>query len=177
VNSRQRDRIVDREVMKLELRAAKRRSASNGEAPSKPHARPRAVLVAVELNDSSSAAATVAAAGLLADALGAEVILAGIAPLVQAVPANAPTGDRQATIDALTHRQVTRTADCLPAGVVRRTMVRWGATGPAIVEAARQEQVDLVVVSTSSGADHYVVHHTEVPVLVVPPEHPADAAA
>jgi nucleotide-binding universal stress UspA family protein len=165
VNSRQRDRIVDREVMKLELRAAKRRSASNGEAPSKPHARPRAVLVAVELND-RGAAATVAAAGLLADAFGAEVILAGIAP-----------GDPQATIDALTHRQVTRTADCLPAGVVRRTMLRWGATGPAIVEAARQEQVDLVVVSTRSGADHYVVHHTEVPVLVVPAEHPADAAA
>jgi nucleotide-binding universal stress UspA family protein len=165
VNSRQRDRIVDREVMKLELRAAKRRSASNGEALSKPHARPRAVLVAVELND-RSAAATVAAAGLLADALGAEVILAGIAP-----------GDREATIDALTHRQVTRTAAWLPAGVVRRTMLRWGATGPAIVEAARQEHADLVVVSTRSGADHYVVHHTDVPVLVVPAEHPADAAA
>ena len=152
--------------MKLELRAAKRRSAANGAPPSKPHARPRAVLVAVELNDSSAAAATVAAAGLLADALGAEVILAGIAPLVQAVPPDAPATSL-----------LTRTADCLPAGVVRRTMLRWGATGPAIVEAARQEQVDLVVVSTHSGADHYVVHHTEVPVLVVPAEHPGDAAA
>jgi len=151
--------------MKLELRAAKRRSASNGEALSRPHARPRALLVAVELND-SGAAATVAAAGVLADALGAEVIVAGIGP-----------EDRQATIDARTHQQVTRTADCLPPRVVRRTVLRWGATGPAIVEAARQEQVDLVVVSTHSGADHYVVHHTEVPVLVVPPEHPADAAA
>jgi Universal stress protein family len=166
VNSRQRDRIVDREVMKLELRAAKRRSASNGEAPGKPHARPRAVLVAVELNDISAAAATVAAAGLLADALGAEVILAGFAPLVQPVASDAPATSL-----------LTGTADCLPAGVVRRTMLRWGATGPAIVEAARQEQVDLVVVSTRSGADHYLVHHTEVPVLVVPAEHPADAAA
>jgi hypothetical protein len=128
VNSRQRDRIVDREVMKLELRAAKRRSAAGGEPRDQAHAR-RAVLVAVELNDVDAAAATMTAAGLLADALGAEVIL------------------------------------------------RWGATGPAIVEAARQERVDLVVVSTRGGADHYVVHHTGVPVLVVPVEPPVDAAA
>jgi nucleotide-binding universal stress UspA family protein len=129
VNSRHRDRIVDREVMKLELRAAKRRSAESDEPRGKSRARPRAVLVAVELNDDAAAAATVAAAGLLADALGAEVILA------------------------------------------------WGAAGPAIVDAARQEQVDLVVVSMRGGADHYVLHHSEVPVLVVPVEPPANAAA
>jgi nucleotide-binding universal stress UspA family protein len=185
MNSRQRDRIVDREVMKLELRAARRRSTSSDEPRGRSRSRPRAVLVAVEPHDSAAAAATVAAAGLLADALGAELILAGVAPLVQPAPPDAPVapplplpaGDRQAKVDALTHRQVMRTAEGLPAGVVRRTMLRWGATGPALVEAARQEQVDLVVVSTSGGADHYVVHHCQVPVLVVPVEPPADAAA
>jgi nucleotide-binding universal stress UspA family protein len=56
-------------------------------------------------------------------------------------------------------------------------MLRWGATGPAIVDAARQEQVDLVVVSTRGSADHYVLHHSEVPVLVVPVEPLAEGAA
>jgi nucleotide-binding universal stress UspA family protein len=128
VNSRQRDRIVDREVMKLELRAARRRSASGHAQPTKDPGRPRLVLVAVDANDSSAAAATVAAAGILADALGAEVILAG-------------------------------------------------AAGPAVIDVARQEHVDLVVVSTRGDADHYVLDHSEVPVLVVPVEPPTSAAA
>src|SRR5206468_7428588 len=110
--------------------------------------RPRSVLVAVELHDSAAAGATVAAAGVLAAALGAEVILACVAPLVQPAPPREPVvslrpssmSDRQATIDAVTHRHVTEAAQRLPAGVPSRTMLRWGATGAAIVDAARQER-------------------------------------
>ena len=77
----------------------------------------------------------------------------------------------------MTHRHVTEAAQRLPAGVPSRTMLRWGATGAAIVDAARQERVDLVVVSMRGGADDYVLQHSEVPVLVVPIEPQADAAA
>src|SRR5438034_1556886 len=135
-----RDRIVDREVKKLELREAKRQSAEGIEPRDESRLRPRSVLVAVELHDSAAAGTAVAAAGVLAAALGAEVILAGVAPLVQPTPPDEPVaslhpvpmGDRQATIDALTHRRVTETAGRLPADVPRRTMLRWGAIGPAI---------------------------------------------
>jgi hypothetical protein len=184
VTGHHRDRIVDREVKKLQLREAKRRSAEGTKPRDESRLRPRSVLVAVELRDGAAATA-VAAAGVLAAALGAEVILAGVAPLVQSTPPDEPVvllhpvpmGDRQATIDALTHRRVNESARRLPASVPRRTMLRWGAIGPAIVDAARQERVDLVVVSLRGGADHYVLHHSGVPVLVVPIEPPADAAA
>jgi nucleotide-binding universal stress UspA family protein len=184
VNSHHRDRIVDREVMKLRLREAKRRNTEEHLPRAESRTRPPAVLVAVDLHDSAAAATTVAAAGVLAAALAAEVILAAVAPLVQPPPDEpvvslhpVRTSNRQATIDALTHSHVTRAAQRLPADVPRRTMLRWGAPGPAIVEAARQERVDLVVVSLAGGADRYVLHHSEVPVLVVPGEPPAGTAA
>ena len=144
--------------MKLALRAAKLRNGGSYEAYGEPGARPRAVLVAVELHD-STAAPTVAAAGVLATALGAELILAGIAP----------AADPAAEDEAIA-------AERLPAGVARTTTLRWGETGPAIVEAARQERVDLVVVSLRGCADNYLLHHSDVPVLVVPAPPPAVAA-
>lgn len=99
--------------------------------------RPRSLLVAVDPRYDAAGAA-VDAAGVLAAALGAEVVLAG-----------------------------------------------WGSTGPAIVDAARREATDLVVVPMRratpvghvlhDGADRYVLHHSDVPVLVVPVE-PHDPA-
>jgi hypothetical protein len=163
-SSRHRERIVDQEVMKLRLREERRRLAEGEDdrPHGEPPVRPRSLLVAVDLYDNSATAAIVAVAGALAAALGAEVILAGVAPL--------------APIDALTHSQVTEAARSLPADVRHRTLLRWGEPGPVIVDAARQEAVDLIVVSMRP-ADRYVLHHSEVPVLAVPVEPPADAAA
>jgi methylmalonyl-CoA mutase cobalamin-binding subunit len=155
LTSRHRDRIVDREVMKLRLREAK-----HGERQGRQHS----VLVAVELDDSEAAATAVAAAGVLATEMGAEVVLAGVVPAVQPAGAHEP----------LVSHQLTEAATHLPAGIPHRTVLCWGAPGPAIVDVARQEAVDMVVVSMRDG---YVLHHSDVPVLVVAVEPPPDAAA
>ena len=169
LTSRHRDRIVDREVMKLRLREAKR--------PHEPAARRHSVLVAVDLDDNEAAATAVAAAGVLATEMGAEVVLTSVVPAVQPAGAHEP----------LESLQLTEAAKHLPAGVPHRTVLCWGAPGPAIVDVARQEAVDLVVVSmrgsrpighvVDGGADVYVLHHSDVPVLVVAVEPPPDAAA
>jgi hypothetical protein len=155
ITSRHRDRIVDREVMKLRLREAK-----HGERKARQHS----VLVAVELDDNEAAATAVTAAGVLATEMGAEVVLAGVVPAVQPAGAHEP----------LQSLQLTEAAEHLPAGVPHRTVLCWGAPGPAIVDVARQEAVDMVVVSMR---DVYVLHHSDVPVLVVAVEPPPDAAA
>jgi nucleotide-binding universal stress UspA family protein len=152
------------------------------------HARPRSVLAALDTHDDDAGAA-VDAAGVLAAALGAEVILAGVAPLAAPAPEPdelsaalppLPFDDQQAAIDRLTRSQVAEAALRLPADVPRRTVLCWGPTGPAIVDAVRREAADLVVVSMRrasavghllhDGADRYLLHHSDVPVLVVPAE-------
>lgn len=52
------------------------------------------------------------------------------------------------------------------------------SAGPAIVEVAKQEECDLIVIGTRGlsgfktfllgSVSHYVVHHTDVPVLLIP---------
>jgi nucleotide-binding universal stress UspA family protein len=147
---------------------------------------PRHLLVGVELH-AAGAAAAVAAAGALAQALAAEVILAGIAPLEQPPLVTEPTpafprvlelGPMQAEIDRLTMAHVEAVAEALPRAVPRRSVLCWGPAGPAIVEAAQREGADLVVVPMrragaighvlNDGADRHVLHHCGVPVVVVP---------
>jgi nucleotide-binding universal stress UspA family protein len=69
-------------------------------------------------------------------------------------------------------------AEALPDGIRCRTLLTWGPVGPTLVETAREEHADLVVVPIrrESGlahllhdhADRYVLHHSDVPVIVVP---------
>ena len=138
--------------------------------------------------DAAAASAVVRMAAGLADRLGAELLLLGVAPV--AIP---PTGGRApATIrerrDALRAAQArledaTRTRlESLAAGVQAlspvRTIVVSGRSGPAIVLAAREHEADLVVVGMRragraahllhDGADRYVLRHSAVPVVVVP---------
>lgn len=149
-------------------------------------ARPRSVLVAVALHDPGAGAA-VETAGVLAAAFGAEVVVVGVAPLAQPAPApddlvvplrSVPIADLQTAIDDHTQSQAAEAAQRLPRDVGRRTVLTWGEAGSAIVEAARTEAADLIVVAMRrggalghllhDGADRYVLHHSDVPVLVVP---------
>ena len=175
LTSRHRDRIVDREVMKLRLRTTKPADPEvvpvNGTSP----ARMRSVLVAVEVHDVEAAFAAVAAAGALASALAAQVIVAGVVPLVPPEGPGEPARSLRPTVDGLTRARVTEAAQHLPADVPWRAVLCWGSTGPAIVDAAREQAADLLVVAMR-GADRYVLRHSEVPVLVVPVEAPVDEA-
>jgi nucleotide-binding universal stress UspA family protein len=66
----------------------------------------------------------------------------------------------------------------VPDGLHCRTMLTWGPVGPTLVEAAREQNADLVVVPirreselahlVHDHADRYVLHHSDVPVIVVP---------
>jgi nucleotide-binding universal stress UspA family protein len=70
----------------------------------------------------------------------------------------------------------------LPASVRVRTMVTWGPLGPALVAIAREQEADLAVIAmhregewrhlTHDHADRHVLHHIDVPVLVVPTHAP-----
>jgi nucleotide-binding universal stress UspA family protein len=157
------------------------------------HGRPRAVLAAVEPYE-AGAEATVEVAGVLAAAFGAEVVLAALAPLAQAAPTAddvvplrpTPPPELQTAIDGLTQSRAERAAARLPAAVPRRTVLCRGPAGPAIVDAARSEDADLVVVPMRragvlghllhDGTDRYVLHHSDVPVLVVPVDPPGAGA-
>jgi nucleotide-binding universal stress UspA family protein len=129
--------------------------------------------------------ATVVAAELAA-ALGAELVLVGIAPLVQPEPAEGPDGPRalarsaqeQELVDHIVGERLEELAAALPRGVRRRTLLTHGPVGVALVEAAREQRADLVVVPMRrenvlghllhDHADRYVLHHSRIPVLVVP---------
>jgi nucleotide-binding universal stress UspA family protein len=144
------------------------------------------VLAAVELHD-DAVDVVVDTAGMLAAALGTEVVVAGIAPLALPAPGAgdavvplrpADTVDLQTAIDGLTQHRVQQAAARLPAGVARRTVLCWAPAGRAIVEASRRERAGLVVVAMRRGSamghllhdatDRFVLHHSDVPVLVVP---------
>jgi nucleotide-binding universal stress UspA family protein len=128
-----------------------------------------------------------AVAAELAAALGAELVLAGIAPVAPPEPApDAPTtidtlhrqAEEQRLLDSIVSERLEELAATLAGGVSCRTLLLWGPVGPALVEAAREEAADLVVVPirreselahlVHDHADRYVLHHSEVPVVVVP---------
>jgi nucleotide-binding universal stress UspA family protein len=93
----------------------------------------------------------------------------------------------EAPEDRIILRRLARMQATLASGVRSRVYLRWGPTGTAIVDAARQEGADLVVVPRDPGhslahplhdaAYRHVVRNSDVPVLVVPPQQPRRTAA
>jgi len=135
-------------------------------------------------HDSLEAAAVAAE---LAAALGAEIILAGIAPVAPFEPSyGSPTGleatqrqaEQQRLLDQIMWERLEELAEALPDGTRCRTLLTWGPVGPTLVEAAREHHADLVVLPIRreselghllhDHADRYVLHHSDVPVIVVP---------
>lgn len=124
--------------------------------------------------DSLEAAATAAA---FAAALGADLVLAGITPLV---PFDlellldgrlAPPFADQHALDRLVAARLNELVSALAAGFPARTVLLRGAFGTTLVKAARTAGADLIVVplrDERESFDRYVLHHSDVPVLVVP---------
>jgi nucleotide-binding universal stress UspA family protein len=146
---------------------------------------PRSILVPVTLAEDCVEAVAVAAA--LAAPLGAELVLVGIAPLASPAPTldlgwrsetPAQLAGEQKLVDRIVAERLQELADALPPSVRARTRVTWGPVGAALVAAAADERADLVVVPIRregelahlihDHADRYVLHHSDVPVLVVP---------
>jgi nucleotide-binding universal stress UspA family protein len=129
----------------------------------------------------------VAVAATLAQGLRAELVLVGIAPLAPLEPSpDAPTAtdafarrdERQDLVDRIVAGRLAEVAGSLPTGIRARSRLAWGPVGAALVAAAREESAGLVVVPIRregelahlihDHADRYVLHHSDVPVLVVP---------
>jgi nucleotide-binding universal stress UspA family protein len=162
-------------------------------SPEPPHTEtPRSVLVGVPLHDDDGGL-TVATAAAYAAALGAELILAGIAPIAQPLVAEAhlalgppslPPIAEQQTIDRIARARLEEAAAALPAGLAARTVLNWGTPGTVLVETALMEGADLIVVPMKregplghllhDGNDRHVLHNSEVPVLVVPVPSPTN---
>jgi nucleotide-binding universal stress UspA family protein len=145
---------------------------------------PRRLIAPVTFADDSLEAAAVAAS--LAAALDGELILAGIAPLAppeamiyQGEPGiPSPATGQQELVDRIVAERLEEFAGALPPRLPARTLVAHGSVGETLVAVARDEGADLVVVPMRreptlahllhDHADRYVLHHCEVPVLVVP---------
>jgi nucleotide-binding universal stress UspA family protein len=144
----------------------------------------RSIMVPVTLDADSDSLVSVAAS--LAESLRAELVLAGIAPLTSAPRAAqvgeltlAPGGD-QRLVDLLVHERLEELSAALPAGVRARSVLTWGPLSTALLGAAREERAELVVMGLRriaglgpelhGHADRYILHQSEVPVLVVPIE-------
>jgi nucleotide-binding universal stress UspA family protein len=145
----------------------------------------RRVIAPVTFAHDSLEAAAVAAD--LAAGLGAELVLAGIAPVAPLEPSNGTITEvdalqrqveHQRLLDQILSERLEELAEAMPDGLRCRTMLTWGPVGPALVEAAREQEADLVVVPIRreselahllhDRADRYVLHHSDVPVIVVP---------
>jgi nucleotide-binding universal stress UspA family protein len=145
----------------------------------------RRVIAPVTFAHDSLEAAAVAAE--LAAALGAELVLAGIAPVaplessngtITEVDAMQRQAEHQRLVDQILSERLEELAEAMPDGLRCRTMLTWGPVGPMLVEAAREQEADLVVVPirreselahlVHDRADRYVLHHSDVPVIVVP---------
>jgi nucleotide-binding universal stress UspA family protein len=167
----------------------RRREAVEHRAMNSAHAhltgRPSRVLVPVDDDDAGSAAAVDAAAGL-AQALDAELVLVAMLPgavVMPAYPAALAVATEDvlpdgAEIDRIRAQRRSAVASRLPAGVRSRWIDGRKPAGEAIVGAADETDADLVVVpmhrggglahALRDGADRHVLHHSRVPVLVVP---------
>jgi len=124
----------------------------------------------------------------LACSLGAELILVAIAPIVSMRTTATYISDpfdleaareQQEIVDRMAREKLDGLASTLARGLPRESVLTWGPPGPATVEAAREHDADLVVVPMRARdhelghvlhdhADRYVLHHCDVPVLVVP---------
>jgi nucleotide-binding universal stress UspA family protein len=145
---------------------------------------PRRILLAVDGEPANGPAFNAATA--LASALGAELVLLGITPAALAFGAPPPTFPlapdevvaEQDVLEGQTRERLAEAEGQVPSGVRSRTVFGWEPAGQAIVDAAREEEVDLVVLPMHrggelahllrDGADRHVLHHSPVPVLVVP---------
>jgi nucleotide-binding universal stress UspA family protein len=145
---------------------------------------PRSIIVPVTLAPESPQLVSVAAA--LAERLDAELVIVGIAPLAAPVGAVAQAeeitplapNDEQWLLDLLVRERLDELSSELPAGVRSRTILTWGPFGVALLAAARDEQAELIVVPMRRESrlghalhdhdDRHVLHHSDVPVLVVP---------
>jgi nucleotide-binding universal stress UspA family protein len=145
---------------------------------------PRRILVPVD--GEARGCPALARAEALAGALGAELLLLGVntVPLpADTVPPSAvlTSADPDAEHDAMermTRERVAEAQDRVPSGVHSRAVFGWGPAGAAIVDVAREEGADLIVVPMTrggalshllhDGADRHVLHDSGVPVLVVP---------
>jgi nucleotide-binding universal stress UspA family protein len=145
---------------------------------------PTRILVAAD-TDPASSAAVERAIGLAA-ALGGELVLLAVVPpdlvdpryssALTLVPAE-PTGDREAVERMLAHR-VAQFSGVIPPDLPSRWVRGYAPAGAAIVHAAEEVDADLVVVAmhrgsevshlVRDGTDRHVLHHSPVPVLVVP---------
>ena len=144
----------------------------------------RRIMAPVTFADDSLEAAEVAAQ--LAAALGAELVLVGIAPVSRPAspfelddPADAARHDEQQTLlDRIVGERLREAAGAAPAAVPTRMMLVHGPVGLALLAAAQDDSVDAVVVPMRRHSefghlvhdheDRYVLHHAGVPVLVVP---------
>ena len=147
---------------------------------------PRSVLVGVHLDERNDVA-TVETAAAYAEKLGAELVLAGVAPIAEPVLTDAymaldgpsaPPLHQQQMIDRLARERLEEAASAVPEAVAARTVLNWGTPGLVLVETAAREGAELIVVPMRhegalghllhDGDDRYVLHHSDVPVLVVP---------
>jgi nucleotide-binding universal stress UspA family protein len=147
---------------------------------------PRRILVAARAEQDDRAVVRYAAE--LAGPLGAALILVGVATIMP-VPSAATTTvepfdlgvqqEEQELVDRLAREHLEELEAMLAPELARESVLTWGAVGPATVEAAREHDADLVVVpmrardhglahALHDHADRHVLHHCDVPVLVVP---------
>ncbi len=147
------------------------------------NARPRRILVPVTDDAQTDAAAFDQATGFAA-ALDAELVLLGLKPELE--PAAMPPApfspglraDEDERFEGHVHERLAELRDRVPSGVRSRAVLGRAPAGPAIVDAAREQAADLIVVPMrrggevshlfQDGADRHVLHHSPVPVLVVP---------
>jgi nucleotide-binding universal stress UspA family protein len=145
---------------------------------------PRRILIPVDGDPPAGAAFNHAVA--LAEALQAQLLVLGIKqPGIGAYPV--PPGMVVTTeeitaaeeeVDKLAHERVLEALVRVPASVQTHTIYGRAPAGEAIVAAAREEAADLIVVPMRpggelshllhDGVDRHVLHHSPVPVLVVP---------
>ena len=149
------------------------------------HSAPISRILVPADEDPASIAAVELAAGL-AVALDAELLLLAVLslPIVEAAYPSAlaigmydQEGDQEEAERTLS-RRVERISEVLPSAVRARWIRGRHPAGPAIVHALGEVDADLVVVPMrrgselshllNDGTDRHVLHHSRVPVLVVP---------
>ena len=101
-------------------------------------------------------AEAVAYAAALASALDAELLLLGVVALPAIGPLAVPPepdgiADFEPPEDPVVRRQLARTKALLRPIAHVRTLLGWGPAGPAIVDTARAQAADLVVVPNGNG--------------------------
>jgi nucleotide-binding universal stress UspA family protein len=152
---------------------------------------PRTIVVPITLSRDCNE--RTAAAARLAETLGAELVLVGIAPLVPPAQWSARVSrfvlldrerEAQRVIDRLVAERLEELRAAVPVGVRARTVVTWGPVEKALTEVAEAEGADMIVVSMRDwspfthlfcdhdhGHDHdhgSLLHQSDVPVLIVP---------